>query len=734
MSNHSVEDGPESPHARAEPLGLASDALEQHIRECEEQEVEIQTNISPSSNGTKQTNEGVAYDILSLLAKELPKIFQRAANGDSLERPAKKRKVAAEEEPTMLQTRQCRQPDLPPGIDLLEPIINAYFTQVHHWIPMVHQGRFRRRLKIPGERDHLELLIHAMALSTARYIHSEQAHSSCDASSGRDWIVSSAISRPSVESMQALIIVAFNDIGCGNGEKAWSIVGSLTRTIEYMQLTIEQSSNESSDGQSLCRPYQSINPIKDWTELEERRRVFWNVMSLDRFCSVTMGWNTSLTSNDVHRRLPCDGMYWRKEQHVTTPFLGIWDKSSGRIGNPIAFMATSHQAADKPLADMDTRSQAESTSTAGGTSGQAMDTSTIGAYAYCLEASESMSHVTSYFLQQKVNMQDIEEINMWLTRFKELDLRLVHWKMLLPTKWKANVTLVQSPRMDPNLTLAHVTHNASMIMLHQPIAYPSPIWGFRNRLPSSCSADTCYSAGVEIATITQNYLRIVKASPLAPQYAFCLYIAARMFLVHWRYYVGNPLGEEFWFLVQSLAEFSHRWSGIAEPLQPQTQDLAGKYALKLRELHRWCAQNDSFRLNPMDYTSEIEHGSNRPASTVPNENEDVVLVQESFTQARHGVNQWMAYASVSTQQPQSNQVNGAHLPMQNHPDSLTTPLTPSFPTVGIQAMPGGSEGMNSSETNSMQHILLDSQFVNLDRVITYDDGSLFAADLDGGSW
>jgi hypothetical protein len=149
---------------------------------------------------------------LSLLAKELPKIFQRAANGDSLERPAKKRKVAAEEEPTMLQTRQCRQPDLPPGIDLLEPIINAYFTQVHHWIPMVHQGRFRRRLKIPGERDHLELLIHAMALSTARYIHSEQAHSSCDASSGRDWIVSSAISRPSVESMQALIIVAFNDV------------------------------------------------------------------------------------------------------------------------------------------------------------------------------------------------------------------------------------------------------------------------------------------------------------------------------------------------------------------------------------------------------------------------------------------------------------------------------------------------------------------------------------------
>ncbi|KAM0282438.1 hypothetical protein ACHAPQ_007604 [Fusarium lateritium] len=80
--------------------------------------------------------------------------------------------------------------------------------------------------------------------------------------------------------------------------------------------------------------------------------------------------------------------------------------------------------------------------------------STVGAFAYRIEATESLSQVTSYFLQQKVNIKDHKDLSSWLTRFKELDVRLVHWKMLLPRKWKVNIAQ-QSSRMDPNLTLAH---------------------------------------------------------------------------------------------------------------------------------------------------------------------------------------------------------------------------------------------------------------------------------------
>jgi hypothetical protein len=80
----------------------------------------------------------------------------------------------------------------------------------------------------------------------------------------------------------------------GQAQRAWPLIGSLTRTIDYLQLTTEPST--SSKG-SLMRPLRLIPHTENWTELEERRRLFWVI-----FCSITTGWNTSLTADDVHRR------------------------------------------------------------------------------------------------------------------------------------------------------------------------------------------------------------------------------------------------------------------------------------------------------------------------------------------------------------------------------------------------------------------------------------------------
>lgn len=49
----------------------------------------------------------------------------------------------------------------------------------------------------------------------------------------------------------------------------------------------------------------------------------------------------------------------------------------------------------------------------------------MGAFAYNVEATESLSQVTTYFLQQSVDFDDRQQVSGWLTRFKELDLRLV---------------------------------------------------------------------------------------------------------------------------------------------------------------------------------------------------------------------------------------------------------------------------------------------------------------------
>ena len=215
--------------------------------------------------------------------------------------------------------------------------------------------------------------------------------------------------------------------------------------MEYLRLSVE---DEDHDTPRLLKPLLSLPPSQKWVEEEERRRVFWNIFNLDRFCSVATGcvsnphtwlcyqelnpsyksldltlflcsWNTSLTADDVHRRLPADGGLWHREEQVTTPFFGIWNRSEARIGNSIALLP-----GESALDSATQSSSPQSTSHAAASATQP-DMSTVGAFAYCIEATESLSRVTIFFLQQRINFQDRLEVSSWLTRFKELDLRLV---------------------------------------------------------------------------------------------------------------------------------------------------------------------------------------------------------------------------------------------------------------------------------------------------------------------
>ncbi|KAK2775878.1 fungal specific transcription factor [Colletotrichum kahawae] len=161
-----------------------------------------------------------------------------------------------------------------------------------------------------------------------------------------------------------------------------------------------------------------------------------------------------------------------------------------------------------------------------------VDISSIGAFAYYIESIESLSRINTYFLQERVDFSDRKEVSDWLTRFKELDLRLVHWKMFLPQEWKdSGISRQEMPGgMDPNMTLAHMTHNISTILLHQQIADPAP--ELRNvELPSSYSAETCLGAAVENANMVKKYLA---GSPMeaivSPQMSFCCFISAKVLL------------------------------------------------------------------------------------------------------------------------------------------------------------------------------------------------------------
>lgn len=512
--------------------------------------------------------------------------------------------------------------------------------------------------------------------------------------------------------------------------------------------------NETFPSLCLSQPHISLSGPRDWTEAEERRRIFWNAFNLDRFCSVTMGWNTSLTSDDVNRRLPCDGIQWRKEDEVTTPYFGIWDKATGRIGNPIAFLPShyAHQSVQQQQQQQSREDDIAPTptdvSTSPGTgaspSATQIDMSAVGAFAYSIEATESLSRVTSYFLQQKVDMRDQRDLSRWLTRFKELDLRLVHWKMLLPQKWKVDTSRRHSSRMDPGLTLAHVTHNASMILLHQLIAFPLPEWPFKNRLPSLCSADTCQAAAAEIASITENYLKNAPPSlPVASQFAFCLYVASRACLLQWRYGEddsGGRLAASFWSLLESLDVIARRWAGPHasddEGSRSAQGNLAGKYASRLKEFYRACSEDPSFKIHVLGYTREVDHRAGvRPSRVREPETQPPLSLSREENQAKR---------RRTMQTPTATTTFNAGISHFEPSPTSQFPMPLPSAALGSHSANAGTSYNASNNGNSrgslpngdlyaISQLLLDQQFVDMDRIISFDDG-MFGSGVDGGSW
>lgn len=107
--------------------------------------------------------------------------------------------------------------------------------------------------------------------------------------------------------------------------------------------------------------------------------------------------------------------------------------------------------------------------------------------------------------------------------------------MFLPKRWKdpnhVPDTSTGPKYHDHGMTLAHVMHNTSIIILHSRIAYSIPRWYDIIQLPSSCSAETCRLAAIQTTSITAKYLSFCPDGIIvAPQFAFCIFISAKALL------------------------------------------------------------------------------------------------------------------------------------------------------------------------------------------------------------
>lgn len=664
-----------------------------------------------------------------------------------------------------------------PSQRLLVSLVEYFCTSFHHWIPYLHKKRLCDTVTGTRLEARSDLVLHALVAVTLRHMDRQSLDMEEDeilrqTKISRFIVETLALRTMSLESLQALVMIVFDRVSAigqetvvhipdskqlsdGDVTSVWPLIGSLTRTVDYLQLTIEPSATQ---GNALMTPLQIVPPTQDFTNLEERRRLFWVVFLLDRFCSVSTGWNTSLTSEDVHRRLPADGGYFTREEPVTTPFFGIWSKAAGRIGRSLANVPAQYN-------EEDPASEPVQGSTPGSAAGL-IDSSKLGAFAYCVEATESLSQVTTFFLQQRINWQDKEHAINWLTRFKELDLRLVQWKMFLPPRWK-NSDISQNRQvvnMDPNLTLAHITHNTSMILLHHSIAYPPKEWSNYVALPKDCSAQTCQHAAVETANIVNKFLTHTLIPFVNVQFAFCTFIAAKV-LLYEHQATRRPLRPEFERMKRNLEDMSRRWSiGRSTrdlsgcPLANPEIDQASRYAQYLEYLHDACRRNMSFAFDFYDHSCQRPGAwtlntrasasvSSPPGGVRRKETWDgsgvldvaAVPVHDALASPRTVVparsNMRDTLASPLTKSDAAYSVNHSNPGYSQHAADIASPYPTTMSEAGYP--PLNRQGhMVSGEVSSgnpiqdqsllsLSDTLMDARFLDMDRVITFEDTNFY---------
>ncbi|KAF5575091.1 uncharacterized protein FSUBG_13954 [Fusarium subglutinans] len=366
------------------------------------------------SGGTKRDLSGSRTSNLNSTPLKVTELFKRRKQAEAEDQPK-----CSNWDFTQQRTSQdslCRIDIIQ---DHLDKLIEAHFDNVQPWIPMVIIRGFHDRLHQETEQR-MTIVLEAMMIASLRYVEingnpPDKTFIDKETSRLRNTVIINAMEGLKTENLQALIMVAFTEIGNGNLEKAWPVIGSLTRTVEYMGLSLETEVYQRKRG--LLSDRSSLAEPRDWLEEEERRRIFWNVFILDRISSIIKGWSPGIDSVDIRRRLPICGGGWFHNEPAVTPYFGNWDEPAAQNihGTSPYSVGSNAIGVNGPASTGNTRASDKATG----------DISKIGALAYYIQSIDSLCQISNSFLQPSVDFTNRHGVSLWLPKFKELDLRLV---------------------------------------------------------------------------------------------------------------------------------------------------------------------------------------------------------------------------------------------------------------------------------------------------------------------
>ncbi|KAF2017748.1 hypothetical protein BU24DRAFT_449354 [Aaosphaeria arxii CBS 175.79] len=421
------------------------------------------------------------------------------------------------------------QPDTDfPPYDLLYGLVDLFFKHVYPWCPILHRQSTLNSLFGDSTLDEADkIILHAIVATTLKFSTDQRLTNEKRAvyhQRSKEKVLLYGIENSSVKSLQALVILSLDVVGCSNGPPGWNLLALITRSVVQLGLSMETYSP------MVAPQFASIYTLraivlpepKDWIEEESRRRLFWMIYVLDRYATVATAFEFALHEKEIDRRLPCrDDLFTRN-----VPVETRWFHTSGR----------SDYSMNRP--------------------------ENLGSFSYYVEILGILSRIHK-FLKKPVDITSLSDVEKWQGEYRELDNALEQWKYNLPTEYGNSARIFSGPgvkNLNSGLVMLHASFHTTVIRLHSSAAYPthrSPIF-----TPSFSASQRCLNAVESITALCACIQENGLLTKLGPPFAFSLWVAARVLLVHGST-IDHRVDQSINLLVSTLQELGQYWEVAA---------------------------------------------------------------------------------------------------------------------------------------------------------------------------
>ncbi|KAK0630123.1 hypothetical protein B0T17DRAFT_589721 [Bombardia bombarda] len=185
------------------------------------------------------------------------------------------------------------------GSNAVQEATAEYFDTVHRWFPFISRKRMSLGISLGEGGPDLAMLFLAMKLVTAHPVEGTPCAATPMYTAAKRFLaLLESSGNVSLPHLQSMILVALYEFGHGIYPAAWMSISACSRYAEFVGIPAFKES-------SLM-----LGSVATWTEVEERRRVWWAVYILDRAVCLGNKRRCSFPEPDETTSLPVDDDAW----------------------------------------------------------------------------------------------------------------------------------------------------------------------------------------------------------------------------------------------------------------------------------------------------------------------------------------------------------------------------------------------------------------------------------------